>query len=66
VPRGIGNRANGFSYRPTPDEARPREAAAGIWPSGVCQAATDRTLAQINRDLLRDQGLTAKAVPAFV
>jgi hypothetical protein len=53
VPREIGNRANGFSYQPTPSEVIPRERAAGVRPSAAQQAATDRELQRIARDLGR-------------
>jgi hypothetical protein len=65
VPQEIGNRAHGFSYQPTPGEVRPREAAAGVRPSSVWQEATDRTLQQLDRDLLRDEGLPPRTVPSF-
>jgi hypothetical protein len=66
VPHEIGNRAHGFSYQPTPDEVRPREAAAGLRQSSDRQQATDRALQQIDRDLLRDEGLAPRTLPSFV
>lgn len=65
VPRMIGNRANGFSYQPTPDEVRPRELAAGVRPSKARQVETDQTLETIDRSLLRDEGSSSQSVPAF-
>jgi hypothetical protein len=61
----IGNRANGFSYQPTPGEVRPREMAAGVRPSDAKQADTDHTLETIDRNLLQDEGMSSKTVPAF-
>jgi hypothetical protein len=66
VPREIGNRAHGFSYQPTPDEVRPREAAAGLRPSGARQESTDRMLQQLDSKLLRDEGLAPNTTPTFV
>jgi hypothetical protein len=66
VPREIGNRARGFSYQPTPGEVRPREAAAGLRPSGARQGAADRVLRQLDSRLLRDEGLAPDNVPTFV
>jgi hypothetical protein len=66
VPRQIGNRAHGFSYQPTPSEVRPREAAAGLRPSGPRQDAADRMLQQLDGKLLRDEGLAPNTVPTFV
>ena len=65
IPQEIGNRAHGFSYQPTPSEVRPREAAAGIRPSSDREEARDRQLQQIDRDLLRDEGLPPRSVPSF-
>jgi hypothetical protein len=65
VPQEIGNRAHGFSYQPTQGEVRPREAAAGLRLPSVRQEATDRTLQQLDRDLLRDEGLAPSTVPSF-
>ncbi len=65
VPRVIGNRANGFSYQPTPGEVRPREAAAGVRPSKGRQAETDRALETMDRTLLRDEGKSLQSVPDF-
>jgi hypothetical protein len=53
VPPEIGNRADGFSYQPTPSEVIPRERAAGVQPSPAQQAATDRELQLIARSLGR-------------
>lgn len=65
IPHEIGNRAHGFSYQPTPGEVRPREAAAGLRPSLSQEAGTNRQLQQIDRDLLRDEGLPPRTVPSF-
>ena len=58
-----GNRANGFDYQPKPSEVVPRERAADILPPAAQQKATDRTLEQIDKNLLRDEGASTKSVP---
>lgn len=63
VPRVIGNRANGFSYQPTPSEVVPREEAAGLRPPGLTQEQTNRELEKIDRDLLREEGASTSSVP---
>ena len=63
VPRSIGNRANGFDYQPTPSEVIPREKAAGVRPPASSQEQTDRDLEQMDRDLLRDEGVSTSSVP---
>jgi hypothetical protein len=63
VPREIGNRAHGFSYQPTQEEVRPREATLGIRPSKQRQAANDRALQRINENLLREEGIPADPLP---
>jgi hypothetical protein len=65
IPCEIGNRANGFSYQPTPGEVYPREVMAGLWPSKRDQAPTNRTLAELDRSLLRSEGLSTQSVPVF-
>jgi hypothetical protein len=65
VPHEIGNRANGFSYQPTPSEVVPREALSGARPSKAQLDATDWTLESIDRSLLRNEGLSERDVPAF-
>ena len=65
VPQMIGNRANGFSYQPTPGEVRPREMAAGVRPSKAKQEETDRALESMDRNLLRDEGMSSRSVPSF-
>jgi hypothetical protein len=65
IPHQIGNRANGFSYQPTPGEVVPREQAAGVRPPRAAQAATDQELEAIDRDLLRDEGTGNARVPKF-
>lgn len=63
VPLEEGNRANGFDYQPKPSEVVPRERAADILPPAAQQRATDRTLEQTDKNLLRDEGLSTKSVP---
>jgi hypothetical protein len=58
-----GNRANGFDYEPKPSEVVPRESAAGIVPPAAQQKATDQTLEQMDKNLLRDEGASTKSVP---
>src|ERR1700722_15055742 len=53
IPCEIGNRANGFSYQPTPREVGPREASLGLLPSREQQASTDRVLEQLDWSLMR-------------
>ncbi len=60
-----GNRANGFNYQPTPGEVDSREKASGVRPSATSQKSTDETLEQIDRDLLRQEGLSTQSVPAI-
>jgi hypothetical protein len=63
IPRDIGNRANGFSYQPTPSEVVPREEAAGVRPSGASEEQTNRELEKMDRDLLREEGAGTASVP---
>lgn len=63
IPAEIGNRANGYDYQPTPSEVRPREESAGIRPPVAQQKATDRDLEQMDKALLREQGLSTSSVP---
>jgi hypothetical protein len=63
VPTEIGNRANGLSYQPTPSEVLPREKAAGLLPSTTQRDATSQELERMDRDLLREEGLSTKSVP---
>jgi hypothetical protein len=63
VPRVIGNRANGFSYQPTPSEVVPREEAEGLRPSRMSQEQVNRELEKIDRDLLREEGASTSSVP---
>jgi len=65
IPERIGNRANGFSYQPTPNEVVPRERAAGLRPPVAAQAATNRDLETIDRDLLRQEGDGSSSIPKF-
>jgi hypothetical protein len=65
VPRIIGNRANGFSYQPTPQEVIPRERAAGLRPSAAAEEKANRDLEAIDRDLLRNEGQGSGNVPNF-
>jgi hypothetical protein len=62
-PSQIGNRAHGFDYQPTPREVVPREKATGILPPADQQEATNRDLERMDRDLLRDEGLSTRSVP---
>ena len=63
IPREIGNRANGFSYQPTPNEVGPREEKAGIRPSETQQKATDADLDRMYNDLMRDYRLDQSKAP---
>jgi hypothetical protein len=63
IPHSIGNRANGFSYQPTPGEVVSKEKAAGLRPSDSSQQATDKDLDKIDRDLLKDEGMSTSSVP---
>ena len=54
IPREIGNRANGFSYQPTPGEVGPREEAAGVQPPEAQRNATDADLEPMYNTLMRD------------
>ncbi len=60
-----GNRANGRDYQPTPAEVQPRERAAGIQPPAPQQTRNDRDLERIDRELLREHGLSTSSVPAI-
>src|SRR4051794_22084567 len=44
IPSEIGNRANGFSYQPTPSQVVPREKEAGIRPSDAQEKAANADL----------------------
>ena len=63
IPRDIGNRANGKSYEPTPNEVVPREQAAGIRPTSKQEQAKDAELGHMDKSLLRSEGLSTKRVP---
>ena len=63
IPRRIGNRANGFSYQPTSREVVSKEKAAGVRPSTASQQAPDQELGDIDRRLLREEGLSTSSVP---
>jgi hypothetical protein len=63
IPRRIGNRANGFSYQPTPREVVSKEKAAGVRPSTASQQATNQELGDIDRRLLHEEGLSTSSVP---
>jgi hypothetical protein len=54
IPREIGNRANGFSYQPTPSEVLPREQQAGVRPSAAQQKANDAEIDRLYNSLMRD------------
>jgi hypothetical protein len=63
IPRRIGNRANGFSYQPTPHEVVSKEKAAGVRPSTASQQATNQELGDIDRRLLLEEGPSASSAP---
>ena len=65
IPRQIGNRANGFSYQPTPNHVIPSEKAAGILPSDAQQRSTDATLSQLDHKLLAQEHLNPNQAPDF-
>jgi hypothetical protein len=65
IPRQIGNRANGFSYQPTPEQVVPSEKAAGILPSDARQRSTDTTLSQLDHRLLAQEHLNPDQAPDF-
>jgi len=58
-----GNRANGMDYQPTPAQVIPREKAAGVRPTPGEEAASNRDLEQIDRNLLRGHGMSTSSVP---
>ncbi len=60
-----GNRANGFSYQPTPGQVDAKEKNLGVRPSATSQKATNETLEQIDRDLLLKEGLSTRSVPSI-
>ncbi len=60
-----GNRANGRDYQPTPAEVQPRERAAGIQAPAPQQQRNDKDLERIDRELLRDHGMSTSSVPAI-
>jgi hypothetical protein len=62
-PPQIGNRANGFSYQPTPNVVAPREQAAGVAPSPAHQQQNNRTLTNLDRNLLKSEGLNPDNAP---
>jgi hypothetical protein len=64
-PSEIGNRAHGFDYQPTPNEVVPREKASGILPPTAQRDAANRDLEHIDKDLLRDEGLSTRSVPSL-
>jgi hypothetical protein len=57
IPHRIGNRANGFSYQPTPREVVSKEKAAGMRQSTASQQAMDQELADIDHRSLLEEGL---------
>jgi hypothetical protein len=62
-PAANGNRANGFSYQPTPGEVAPRERAAGMQPPAAQREQINRDLERTDKKLLQDEGLSIKSVP---
>ncbi|HBK08980.1 MAG TPA: hypothetical protein DDZ81_24505 [Acetobacteraceae bacterium] len=65
APHWINNHVNGFDYQPTPGAVIPLEVSAGVRPSRDRQEATDRVLEEIDRSLLRSEGLSEDRVPVF-
>ena len=65
IPCEIGNRANGLSYQPTPREVNLREASLGLRLSKEREASIDRTLGDLDRSLMRNEGLSTESVPRF-
>jgi hypothetical protein len=65
VPHEIGNRANGFSYQPSPREVIPRERSAGVRPTDTKQAAINHDLRDLDENALRLEGLGTQNVPWF-
>ncbi|HEX2940901.1 MAG TPA: hypothetical protein VHO91_07620 [Rhodopila sp.] len=63
VPAVIGNRANGLSYQPTPDEVEPREKAAGLAPDAARQRQINDELWRLDAQALKREGLSTKSVP---
>ena len=63
VPAAIGNRANGLSYQPTPNEVEPREKAAGLAPEAAQQRRINDELWRLDAQALKREGLSAKSVP---
>ncbi len=55
-----GNRANGFDYQPTRGEIRDRVQAAHLPPP---RTDSGRALENIDRDLLRKEGVSTRGVP---
>jgi hypothetical protein len=63
VPTEIGNRVNGLDYRPTPSGVVPREKVAGIRRPATDERATDETLERIDKELLREEGVSTNFRP---
>ena len=61
----INNHVNGFNYQPTPAEVIPLEVSAGVRPSKASQKAADQVLEELDRSLLRSEGLSQDQIPAF-
>jgi len=55
-PAANGNRANGFSYQPTPNAVLPREKAAGVAPSPAREQQNGQFLQEEDRKLLKQYG----------
>jgi hypothetical protein len=58
-----GNRANGYDYQPTPGEVLPLERRDGVAATPEQGASHGRTLEKIDRELLRNNGLSTSSVP---
>ena len=63
IPADIGNRANGRDYQPTPKEVSPREKAEGVEQSPSSHRATNQELWELDKNLLKTEGLSTKSVP---
>jgi hypothetical protein len=63
VPSQIGNRANGFSYQPTPSQVGPEERAAGVAPNAQQQKQTNDELFRLDAQSLKNEGLSTQSVP---
>jgi hypothetical protein len=58
-----GNVQNGLNYQPTQGEVGERERAAGVAPSTERERALDAEMEEINRQLLRNEGVMPNNTP---